>query len=101
MGSVLDKNGAILIQKGGKENKFLNIYIMHKSVTQRVLNMKQRHAIRDPFYYHGLTLIHYKVGYEITYLFPNFNGCTVEVWERISNNLPHFTGHVITYPRWE
>ena len=40
-----------------------------------------------PFYYHGLTLIpawisnysHYKVWYEITYPFLNFNGATVEV----------------------
>ena len=28
---------------------------------------------------------------------PNFNGCTVEVWEWISNFIPHFWGHVITY----
>ena len=35
---------------------------------------------------------------EITFPFPNFNGCTVEVWEWISNYIPHFTGHVITYP---
>ena len=35
---------------------------------------------------------------KITYSFPNFNGCTVEVWEWISNFIPHFTGHVITYP---
>ena len=34
---------------------------------------------------------------EITHPFPNFNGCTVEVWESISNFIPHFTGHVITY----
>ena len=26
---------------------------------------------------------------EFTYLFPNFNGCTVEVWEWISNFIPH------------
>ena len=55
MGSVLDKNGVILKKRVGKENEFLNIYIMHKSVTQRVLNMKQRHAIWGPFYYYGLT----------------------------------------------
>ena len=39
--------------------------------------------------------IHYKVWEEITYWFPNFNGCTGEVWERISNSIAHFTGHVI------
>ena len=35
---------------------------------------------------------------EITYLFPNFNGATVEVWEWISNFISHFIGHVIVYP---
>ena len=35
---------------------------------------------------------------EITYPFPNFNGATVEVWERISNFIPHFIMDVITYP---
>ena len=35
---------------------------------------------------------------EITYPFPNFNGCTVELWKWISNFTPHFTWHVITYP---
>ena len=27
--------------------------------------------------------IHYNIWYEISYPFPNFNGCTVEVWEWI------------------
>ena len=31
-----------------------------------------------------------KVWDEITYPFPNFNGATVEVWEWISNYIPHF-----------
>ena len=35
---------------------------------------------------------------QITYPFPNFNGCTVEVWEWISNFIPHFIRDVITYP---
>ena len=57
-----------------------------------------------PFYWHGLTLIstwinnyipHYKVWDEITYPLPNFNGCTVEVWEWISNFIPHFNGHLM------
>ena len=46
-----------------------------------------------------------KVVYEITYPLPNFNGTTVEVWEWISNFIPHFPVHVITYARergpWE
>ena len=32
---------------------------------------------------------------EITYPFPNFNGCTVDVLEVISNFIPHYTGLVI------
>ena len=59
-----------------------------------------------PFSLHGLTLIpawisnHMpsKVWDEISYPFPNFNSCTVEVWEWISNFIPHFTMDVITYP---
>ena len=42
--------------------------------------------------------IKYTVWDEITFLFPDFNGTTVEVWEWISNFIPHFTRHVITYP---
>ena len=46
-----------------------------------------------PFCQYGLTLIpawisdyvHYKVWDAITYLFPNFNSATVEVWAWISN----------------
>ena len=30
-----------------------------------------------------------KVWNEITYPFPNFNGATVEVWEWLSNFIPH------------
>ena len=35
---------------------------------------------------------------EITYPFLNFNGCTVEVYEWISNFIPYFIMDVITYP---
>ena len=60
---------------------------------------------RDPFYSYELNLIlsrisnciHYKVWDEIIYPFPNFSGATDEVWEWISNLIPHFTRHVITY----
>ena len=38
---------------------------------------------------------------EITCPFPNFNGCTIEVWEWISNFFPHFITDVITYPCWD
>ena len=53
------------------------------------------------FYKHGSTLSNhsqYKVWCEITYLFPNFNGCTVWEWKRNFTSL--YNGHVITYPYW-
>ena len=31
----------------------------------------------------------------MNYLFTNFSGCTFEIWEWISNFIPHFTEHVI------
>ena len=37
-------------------------------------------------------------GCTVNYPFPNFNGCTVEVRELISNSITHFTRHVLTYP---
>ena len=42
--------------------------------------------------------IHHRMWDEIIFPFPNFNGCTVEVWEWISNFISYFTGHVIIYP---
>ena len=39
-----------------------------------------------------------KVWDEITYPVPNFNGCTVEVWEWIINFMPQFITDAITYP---
>ena len=38
-----------------------------------------------------------KVWDEITYPFPNFNGATAEVWEWMSNSIPHFMTDVIIY----
>ena len=37
-----------------------------------------------------------KVWYEITYPLPNFNGCTVEVWEWINDLISHYIMDVIT-----
>ena len=45
--------------------------------------------------------IHYNVWDEITDPSPNLNGGTVEVLEWMSNFIPHFQGHVITYPYWD
>ena len=38
---------------------------------------------------------------EITYPFPNFNGATIEIWEWLSNFIPYFTVHMITYLSWD
>ena len=45
--------------------------------------------------------IHNTVCDEITYLFPNFIDCTLEVKGWKSNFIPYLTGHVITYPCWD
>ena len=53
----------------------------------------------DPLYYQGSTsiptwicnYIYYRMWDEITYPFPNFIGTTVEVWEWISNFMPHLS----------
>ena len=37
----------------------------------------------------------YEILDEITYPFPNFNGAAVEVWEWISNFIPHFMKRVM------
>ena len=62
-------------------------------------------SITGALYYHRLTLewvsnyINYKVWDKIAYPFPNCNSATI--WEYISNSIPHFTRHVITYPCYE
>ena len=64
--------------------------------------------IRGSFCWYGLTSIlawinnneHHKVWNEITYPFPNFNGCTSEVWEWIRNSTSYFKMDVITYPNF-
>ena len=56
-----------------------------------------------PFTNNGLTLIpiwisnHKSVGWKYLFI-PNFKGITVEVWEWISNSIPHFVMDVIIYP---
>ena len=40
-------------------------------------------------------------GIKLHYQFPNFNGATIEIMERVSNFIPHFNVHVITYPCWD
>ena len=38
---------------------------------------------------------------EITFPFPNFNGCKVEIWEWLSNSILHCIMDVIIYPCWD
>ena len=60
----------------------------------------------SPFYHHGLTLIptricnyiHYKVWDEITHPFPNFNSATIDIWEWISNSIPHCPCNYLSMP---
>ena len=62
--------------------------------------------IWGPFYQHGLIIIPARISYhmpsklwdEITYPFPNFNGCTVDVFEWSSNFSSHFIMDVIIHP---
>ena len=84
-------------------------YLSRTSSLLRLLTYMSNYCIsRGPFYKHGFTsiptwisnYIHYKMWNEITYPLPNFNGCTIEVWEWITNFISYFTGHVIVYPCW-
>ena len=54
------------------------------------------------FYYHGLTLIPAWICNHMrwNYLFPNFHGCTIEVWEWINKFIPLFKMDVITSLCW-
>ena len=45
--------------------------------------------------------IYDKVWDEIAYPFPNVNTQAAEVWELISNFIPHFTVNVISYPCYD
>ena len=45
--------------------------------------------------------INYEIWDEIIYRFSNFNVCTLEVWECISDFIPHLMGHVVIYLSWE
>ena len=38
---------------------------------------------------------------ELTYPFSIFKDAIVEVWDLISNVIPHWTRHVMTYPCWD
>ena len=38
---------------------------------------------------------------EITNPFPDLNSAAVEVWERMSNVISHYTGYVLTYTCWD
>ena len=70
------------------------------SVSQRISNAEGI-SMSSRFYDNRTWIsncICYNAWDEITSPFQNFNGATVEVWEWISNFIPHCTGHVLTYP---
>ena len=72
----------------------------HK-VSHCVLIDSVRHS-SGPFYSIWVSnYIHYKMWDEITYIFPNYNGLTVEVWEWIRDFIPHFIMELINYPCWD
>ena len=74
-----------------------------------IIDLESPSLTSGQFYWFAFTLlparisnsIHYKAWDEITYPFPNFNSTTGEVWEWMSNFIPHFTWHVITYTYWD
>ena len=67
-----------------------------------------RYNTSGPFHQHGLTLIpawisnyiHYKVWDEITYPFLNFNGATVEGYERVRNYVPITCAVKLNHEKW-
>ena len=71
---------------------------------QRLLRPPQRDlqwsSVIDIVFTYLVTYITSRVWYEIIYPFPNFNGCTVEIWEYISFFIPYLINDVITYPCW-
>ena len=78
-----------------------NDYMVHPKNTFAL------NCVQGPLYNHGYTFIpalinnqiFWRVWNEITYLFPNFNGCIADVWEWISNLISQFIIYVITlYP---
>ena len=87
-----------LIGKGDNEYVFLYFPTTTWSVPMSPA------ASWGPFYLYWLTLIpawisNYmpsKMWNEITYPFPNFNHCIIEVWEWISYFIPYFIMDVIT-----
>ena len=78
-------------------------YWHHLSSSSAILFFSQSWG---PFYQHRLTLIQpwlsdhlpNKVWNETTYPFTNFNDCTIEVLEWISNLISHFIMDVLSYP---
>ena len=79
---------------------------MKKSTSQEFM---LQFVIRGLFHLYGLILISAckrshmsnSVQREIGYPLRNLNGATAEVWEMISNFIPHFILDVFTYRRWD
>ena len=58
----------------------------------------QIYDARGPIYWHGLNSIPAWIINHIYYNVLDYITYNREVWEWISNFIPHFIGHVITYP---
>ena len=94
-------------EKWGVGHWFHAVHLIKKTAKIIILLVSRSMQLhpRAPFTNIGWTLIparisdHIpsKVWDEITYPFPNFNGCSVEVWEWIIHFIPHFIMDVITY----
>ena len=59
------------------------------------------YGVTRPQWVNISNFIHYKVLEDITLPFPNIDKGAFKVWKLISNFIPYFTGHVITYPCWD
>ena len=81
--------------------------ILHRTAKFAVLKYQTEWQTWLPFHWHGLTLIldyisnHTSINMlvEIIHQFPNFNRCTVEVWEWISNFIRRGVMDA-TFPCW-
>ena len=75
--------------KGVTKAQFVDFYV------NKILDLK-----KVPFWFlasHSYLIVVTTVD-EITYPFPNFNGCTIEILEWISDFIPYIIMTVITYP---
>ena len=74
------------------------IYFVRRRLTQRVKLYSTHKTAEGPFTNMGnCDHMASKLWDEITYPFPNFIGCTIDIWEWKSNFIPHFTMYRCNY----